>query len=211
MGILTGIIGSNVHFYRVDLSSAADIKTIAAQVKQEVGNPTVLINNAGICRGKTLLDTTERDLTLTFAVNVYAHFHLCQEFLPAMIKANHGHVITIASAAGYVQAPNMIDYSCSKAAAISFHDGLALELKHRYNARRVRTSLVTQSYVRTPLFEGFKESKFLTPALDPKTLAEAIVDRVWSQESGQVVLPRGMYQLGGLVSSTVMKMWKEED
>ena len=66
-----------------------------------MGEPTVLINNAGVARGKTILDSTERDVRFTFDVNALAHYWLAKEFLPDMIKKNHGMVVTVASLASW--------------------------------------------------------------------------------------------------------------
>jgi len=58
-----------------------------------------------------------------FNVNTLSHYFLAQEFLPSMVRANHGMVVTVASAAAYITAPRMVDYSASKAAALAFHEG----------------------------------------------------------------------------------------
>lgn len=95
----------------------------------------------------------------------------------------------------------MVDYSASKAASVNLHEGLKLELKFRYNAPRVRTTLVTPSFVKTPLFEGFKgNGKFFMPPLEPETLAEAIVDQVCSGDGGHIILPKAAGFLLGVVS-----------
>lgn len=54
------------------------------------GNPTVLINNAGVARGNTILASTEQDIKLTFQVNTLAHCFMTQEFLPSMVTHYHG-------------------------------------------------------------------------------------------------------------------------
>jgi short-subunit dehydrogenase len=150
----------------------------------------VLINNAGVVQGRTILDASERDIRFTFDVNTFAHYWTVQEFLPAMVRANHGMVVTVASVAAWVTVPNMVDYAASKAAAHAFHDGLTAELATRYNAPRVRTVLVNQGYTTTPLFEGYRnDSPFLMPALHPATVAEAIVRQVLKGESNQLILP----------------------
>lgn len=119
-----------------------------------------------------------------------------------MVRANHGHIVTVASVAGYFEAPQMVDYCASKAATISLHEGLRLELKHRYNAPRVRTTLVTQGLVKTPLFAGFGGggNGFFSRALEPETLAEAVVDQVWSGDGGHITMPKAMGPLAGMVS-----------
>lgn len=183
-------IGPKVHYYKCDLTSADEIKAVAARVRSEVGDPTILVNNAGVARGKTILDTTERDLKFTFDVNVFAGFHTVREFLPAMVRRDHGMVVTVTSLAGWITVPNMVDYGASKAAALAFHEGLAAELATRYNAPRVRTVLVNQGYTKTPLFTGFREdSPFIMPALEPESVAEAIVRQILTGKSGHIVKP----------------------
>ncbi|KAK6208239.1 peroxisomal 2 4-dienoyl-CoA reductase sps19 [Pestalotiopsis sp. IQ-011] len=182
--------GPNVHYYKCDLTSADEIKAVAARVRSEVGDPTILVNNAGVARGKTILDTTERDLKFTFDVNVFAGFHTVREFLPAMVRRDHGMVVTVTSLAAWITVPNMVDYGASKAAALAFHEGLAAELATRYNAPRVRTVLVNQGYTKTPLFTGFREdSPFIMPALEPESVAEAIVRQILTGKSGHIVKP----------------------
>ncbi|KAK8089713.1 hypothetical protein PG997_004674 [Apiospora hydei] len=182
--------GPEVHYYKCDLTSVADIKEVAAKVRADVGDPTILVNNAGIARGKTILGTTERDLKLTFDVNVFAHFYTVHEFLPAMVRRDHGMVVTVASYAAWLTVPNMVDYGASKAAAASFHEGLAAELKTRYGAPRVRTVLVNQGYTKTALFTGYNnEAPFLVPALEPESVADVIVSQIFTGRSGQIITP----------------------
>ncbi|KAH8814899.1 hypothetical protein F5884DRAFT_664822 [Xylogone sp. PMI_703] len=200
---------SHVYYFKCDITSPTTIAAVAKEIRSNIGTPTILISNAGVARGKTVLDSTEKDIRFTFDVNTLAHYWLAQEFLPAMVENNHGMIVTVASLAAYAGVPGMVDYSSSKAAALSFHEGLAAELKTKYNAPKVRTVIVNQGYTKTPLFAGFNSGNpFLLPPLEPETVAEGIVKQVLSGESGQVVLPgfgvtmmflRGMphwYQLG---------------
>lgn len=131
---------SNIHFYNVNVTSPEAIHEAAQKIRQEVGDPTVLINNAGVCTGQTILDATEEQLIDTFNVNVLAHYWLTREFLPYMIEKDHGHVVTMASMASFIVPPSMVDYGCTKAAVHAFHEGLTQELKSRYHAKRVRTT-----------------------------------------------------------------------
>ncbi|OBT97350.2 hypothetical protein VE01_04358 [Pseudogymnoascus verrucosus] len=129
-----------VHFYKCDITSPETIRSTARRISEDVGCPSILINNAGIGSAKPLLDETDEEIRRTFDVNNIAHFWVVREFLPHMIKQNHGHVVTVASMASFVTLASNVSYSCTKAAALSFHEGLAQELRHRYDARKVRTS-----------------------------------------------------------------------
>lgn len=181
---------SNVYYYKCDITSPSTIASVATRIREDVGNPTVLINNAGVARGKSILDATEKDVRFTFDVNTLAHYWLAKEFIPSMVAANHGMIVTVASYAAYIVVPDMVDYGSSKAAALSFHEGLTAELLTKYNAPKVRTVLVTQGYTKTALFQGYhNDSPFLVPTLDPDTVSEGIAKQVLKGESGHVILP----------------------
>jgi all-trans-retinol dehydrogenase (NAD+) len=179
-----------VHYFKCDITSPATLAAVGKEIRARVGAPTVIINNAGVARGKTLLGATERDIRFTFDVNTFAHYWIIREFLPSIVAANHGMVVTVASFAAWVTVPDMVDYAASKAATYAFHEGLAAELKTRYNAPRVRTVVVNQGYTKTALFTGYRnDNPFTLPALEPETVADAIVMKVLSGESGRLIIP----------------------
>ncbi|CAN8099598.1 unnamed protein product [Discula destructiva] len=205
---MTFELPSIAHYYKCNITSVQDIKAVAKKIRAEVGYPTVLINNAGVARGKDIMDATEKDVRFTFEVNTLAHYWLVHEFLPDMIKNDHGMVVTVASVASWVTVPNMVDYASSKAAANSFHQGLTAELATRYHAPKVRTVIVNQGYTKTPLFQGYNNTAdLMLPTLEPETVAEAVVRQVLSGRSGQVVCPP---LAGGLALLAAMPHWYQE-
>ena len=136
---LTGI-APNTHFYRVDITNTGEISALAEEIRKDHGDPTVLVNNAGVSVCRPIFKETEEQLRNIFNVNTISHFLLTKEFVPAMAKANHGHVVTVASMGSYSVYADNVSYTCSKASALAFHEGLGQELKHRYNAPKVRTT-----------------------------------------------------------------------
>lgn len=123
----------------MDLASAPSIGKVCAQIRADHGAPTVLINNAGIASSKDILASTPESLQRTFAVNNIAQFLLVKEFLPSMIAANHGHIVTVASGNSFLPHAGNVDYACSKAGELAFHEGLTVDLRERYKAKGVRT------------------------------------------------------------------------
>lgn len=130
---------ANVAFYKANITSSTDIAEVAKTIRADHGEPTVLVNNAGVGHEGTILDEPEANIRQTFEVNTLSHFLMVKEFLPAMIKANHGHVVTVASMASFVGIGEIVDYCCTKASALAFHEGLRQELRYWYNAPNVRT------------------------------------------------------------------------
>jgi Short-chain dehydrogenases of various substrate specificities len=55
-----------------------------------------------------------------FEVHIMVHFILVKQFLSAMIKSNHGHIVTVASMASFMTQAQNVDYACTKAAVLAF-------------------------------------------------------------------------------------------
>ena len=147
--------------------------------------------------GKTILDSTDATVNKVFSVNILAHFRLVREFLPHMVATNHGMVVTIASTAAYITTPKLVDYACTKAGALAFHEGLAAELKTKYQAPKVRTVCVTPGWVETKMTTGYEQKdRALLPLLEVETIAEAIYKKIMSGTSGKVILPAAAEWLG---------------
>ena len=138
------LLASNVFFYKSDITSTANIREVAKQIRANHGDPTILVNNAGVAFDGTILEEPEEKIRKTFEVNTLAHFWMVKEFLPAMIEKNHGHVVTIASMASFAALGEMADYAGTKASAMAFHEALTQELRHWYNAPKVRTRYVSR-------------------------------------------------------------------
>jgi short-subunit dehydrogenase len=132
-------IAPNVFFYKMNVTSTESIKEAAELIRAKHGDPTVLVNNAGVAHEGTILDEPEANIRQTFEVNTISHFWMTREFLPAMIKEDHGHVITVASMASFLGLAEVMDYCCTKASALAFYEGLTQELRYFHNAQRVRT------------------------------------------------------------------------
>lgn len=132
----------NVYFYKCDVTSTASVKALGAHIRNDHGDPTVLINNAGIGKEGTILDKSEEFVRKVFEVNTLAHWWTVQEFLPSMLRRNHGHVVNIASAGSFLGVGEIVEYSCSKASALAFHEGLTQEIRLWYKAPKVRTRYV---------------------------------------------------------------------
>lgn len=75
----------------------------------------------------------------------------------AVSQINHGHVMTTASSAAYFSIAQLGEYSCSKAAALALHETLNAELVHRYNAPKVRTSVICPTKVYTSLGDSLSD------------------------------------------------------
>lgn len=161
----------------VDVTDSDGVHQAAQDTLEEYGRVDILINNAGIVTGKPLLETTDRDVERSFAVNTMSHYRTVREFLPGMIARDRGSVVTIASAAGLVGVPRQCDYNGSKFGAVGFAQSLREELRHM--GSRVHTLLYCPYYISTGMFEGVK-TKFplVLPILTPEKVAVQVMDAI---------------------------------
>jgi all-trans-retinol dehydrogenase (NAD+) len=162
--------------YVVDISDLGAIAQAAQRVRTEVGNPDIVINNAGIVRGAFFWDHDNGDDTRpTMQVNALAPMYITREFLPAMMTSGRreSRIVNIASAAGLLSTPRMSVYAASKAALIGWSDSLRLELGQQ-GFGQVKVTTVCPGYISTGMFEGARGPLF-TPLMTP----EHVVERVW--------------------------------
>ncbi|EEH17203.2 hypothetical protein PABG_07290 [Paracoccidioides brasiliensis Pb03] len=190
-----------VTFHSTDVTSPSSLHSLHTHIlSTHQRPPTVLINNAGIGLPNSILATPPSTIQQTFAVNTISHFWTAREFLPPMLKANHGHIVTVASMASFIGLGGMAPYSCSKASAMAFHEALGQELKLWYRADKVRTSIVFPYWVRTGMVGGLTgrggRDVGGMPVMDVEVVSGAVVKLVLGQRSGQVILPEGYGWLG---------------
>ncbi|KAJ0159942.1 Short-chain dehydrogenase/reductase family 16C member 6 [Colletotrichum tanaceti] len=180
----------NVRYYRCDLTDTGALKALCDRIRAEVGHPTVLVNNAGIARGTTVMNGSYADVELTVKTNLVAPFLLTKEFLPHMVRTNHGHIVNVGSMSSVVPPPKIADYSATKAGLTAMHEALQLELKYIHKAPKVRQTLGIFGFIRTPLVPfNPGQPHFMMPLLHVDSVAEAIVDSLYSGFGRTIYLP----------------------
>ncbi|KAL0109617.1 hypothetical protein PUN28_014575 [Cardiocondyla obscurior] len=121
--------GKTAYAYQCDVTKREDIFLIAEKIKKEIGDVTILVNNAGIMPTRCFLDFTAEEIIKIFNINILAHMWMLKAFLPSMIQKNHGHIVALSSMAGIVGIPYITPYSASKHAVQGLMDALENELR----------------------------------------------------------------------------------
>lgn len=114
---------------KVDLRSAGAIRYSIEQTVAEFGTVDVIVNNAGYGMEGTVEELEEEKMRSIFEINVFATIHVTKYALPYLRRQRSGHIINIASVAGFVGAPGWSIYSATKAAVIAFSEVLALDVQ----------------------------------------------------------------------------------
>lgn len=133
----------------VDVTRLADLHTMVARARAELGRIDVLVNNAGIYRAAAPLDVTEEHWDAVLTINARAVFFASQAVLPVMIAQKRGCIVSVSSMAGKIGSRTNLPYNASKAAVISITKSLALA----HAADGIRVNCVCPGFVETDMWE----------------------------------------------------------
>ena len=141
-------LGRDVLARRVDVASADEMRSFADTVHAQVEAVDVLMNNAGVGLGAGTLHTTLEDWRWIIGVNLWGVVHGCHFFVPAMVRRRRGgHVVNVASAAGYVATEALAADSTTKFAVVGFSEALRDELF----AHGIGVTAVCPGLINTPI------------------------------------------------------------
>ncbi|KAJ1663200.1 hypothetical protein IW140_004921 [Coemansia sp. RSA 1813] len=182
--------GGQWRYYRCDITDLEQVKATAAAVRGDLGDPTMLVNNAGIVVGKLLLEMTDGEVNKVIDVNLTAHFHLLRQFLPAMLRARRGHIVTIGSIVSFVGTPQASTYCASKGGVKLLHESLRREVATRYPANDIQFTIAYPGVIDSGLFRGLNLGRFFLPNLRPDSLARTVFAALGSGKGQEIFLPK---------------------
>ncbi|GAB0182382.1 epidermal retinol dehydrogenase 2-like [Grus americana] len=196
----TSILAQNngakrVFAYHCDCSNREEVYEQADKVRKEVGDVTILINNAGILLGKKFCDIPDADFEKTLRVNFLSQVWTCKAFLPAMIACNRGHLVSMGSVAGLLGVHRMSDYAGSKFAVIGMMEAIDSELYHA-GKRGIKTTVICPYFINTELAKGFQtQNTLFLPVYDAEYIASKIMDAI-QKEKFYLIMPLTLRFIG---------------
>ena len=138
----------------VDVASETAVMQARDQIEAQFGRVSILVNNAGISGPHCpTWELSLDDWQNVISVNMTGVFLCCKAFTPAMLEADYGRIINIASVAGTEASPSINAYSTSKAGVIGFTKTLGRELART----RITVNCVTPAAIRTAIFDRWPE------------------------------------------------------
>lgn len=181
-----------------DVSDSAQVDRMVQEVLKEFGRIDILVNNAGITRDNLVLRMKDEEWDAVLNVNLRGPFLLCRAVAKAMIRAERGRIVNIASVSGMIGNPGQANYSASKAGLIGLTRTLARELAKR----NITVNAVAPGFIGTEMsaklgpdvIEQIKQRTPLGRLGDPQDVADAVLflcSEAASFITGQVIVVDG--------------------
>jgi NAD(P)-dependent dehydrogenase (short-subunit alcohol dehydrogenase family) len=121
-------------------------KKAVDKVKKKFGKLDIIVNNAAMqFPQKDLMKITHQQLIKTFEINIFSYFYLTKAALKYLKKG--AVIINTASVTAYRGSANLLDYSSTKGAIVSFTRSLASSLAQK----KIRVNGVAPGPIWTPL------------------------------------------------------------
>jgi NAD(P)-dependent dehydrogenase (short-subunit alcohol dehydrogenase family) len=158
-----GAFPSNVTELRLDVTSDAQVAEAAARSS----DVNVLVNNAGVLLGQSLLGASNLDSARSeLEVNYFGPLRMARAFAPVLKQNGGGAIVNVLSILARVNMPRIGSYSASKAAALSMTEGIRAELA----SQGTKVIAVLPGVVDTDM-----ASRISVPKIAPEAVADALI------------------------------------
>ena len=141
------LAAKSVHAYPLDVSDLEAMRRTAARIESELGPLQLVVLNAGIGQFVKLDNLRAETFAQHMQVNYLGVVNGIDAVLPAFRRRHAGHIVIVASVAGYRGVPRAAAYGPTKAALINLAESLRFDLERE----GIRISVCNPGFVKTPM------------------------------------------------------------
>ncbi|HNP36460.1 MAG TPA: 3-oxoacyl-ACP reductase FabG [Woeseiaceae bacterium] len=139
----------------LDITDEASVQAVVAEIQQEEGAPSILVNNAGITRDNLLLRMKPEEWDDVLSTNLSGAYRVSKACLRGMMKAKRGRIISIASVIGITGNAGQANYAAAKAGMIGFSKSLAREI----GSRNITVNVIAPGFIDTDMTRVLPEEQ----------------------------------------------------
>lgn len=190
-----------------DLATASGAGALLEQLAARGLVIDTLVNNAGFGAVGAVVELEEKEQLEMIQLNVTSLVHLTRRLVPGMVARGRGHIMNVASVAGFQPGPWMAVYYATKAFVVSFSEALGSELRDT----RVTVTTLCPGPTSTPFVQRARMASTLLFKSGNVMTASAVADAaVRAIGRGGLVVPGLMNKLlvqSGRISPRFMVLW----
>jgi len=150
---ISAYLGENGKGIRLDVANAESVDAVMKAVNDELGAPTVLVNNAGITRDNLLMRMKDEEWDDIINTNLTSVFRMSKAVLRGMMKAKTGRIINISSVVGATGNAGQANYAAAKAGMIGFTKSMAKEV----GSRNITINTVAPGFIDTDMTKALSD------------------------------------------------------
>lgn len=139
----------------LDVTNNDSVDAVMKEIADGWGNPTILVNNAGITRDNLLMRMKEEEWDAIIETNLKSIFRMTKACLRPMMKAKSGRIISISSVVGATGNPGQCNYAAAKAGVVGFSKALAREV----GSRGITVNVVAPGFIDTDMTRALPEEQ----------------------------------------------------
>ncbi len=139
----------------LNVTDRGSIDNALKRVSDELGAPTILVNNAGITRDNLLMRMKDDEWDQVIDTNLSSIFRLSKACLRGMTKARKGRIINISSVVGATGNGGQTNYASAKAGMMGFTKSLAREV----GSRGITVNCVAPGFIDTDMTRELDEAQ----------------------------------------------------
>jgi len=139
----------------LDVTDSESVSSTFEHIQQHLGQPSILVNNAGITRDNLMLRMKDDEWFDVINTNLNSLFRLSKAVLRGMTKARWGRIINIGSVVGAMGNGGQANYAAAKAGLEGFGRALAREV----GSRAITVNAVAPGFIDTDMTRELPEAQ----------------------------------------------------
>ena len=139
----------------LNVTDPASIESLMDSIRADLGEPVVLVNNAGITQDNILLRMKEDEWHQVIDTNLTALYRLSKACVRGMTKARWGRIINVTSVVGSMGNAGQSNYAATKAGA----EGMARSLARELGSRSITVNCVAPGFIDTDMTRALADAQ----------------------------------------------------
>ena len=184
----------------LNVTDATSIDALLADIRADLGDPLVLVNNAGITQDNIIMRMKDDEWQSVIDTNLTALYRLSKACVRGMTKARWGRIINITSVVGSMGNAGQSNYAATKAGA----EGMARSLARELGSRSITVNCVAPGFIDTDMTRALETAQRdalqtqipLGRLGEPEDVAAAVA--FLASDAGQYITGETIHVNGGL-------------